>query len=214
MASTAINAQGSTVYIGSGSGSAKTITAIALGFPTLLTAAAHGFANGDVVALAGLGGANAATLNGNSYVVRNKTANTWAIDVDTTGLTITASGTATPVAFTKISNIKTFETPEASSSEVDVSNLDSTGKEFLMGLRDGGTVSLDTDYDKSDAGQVACRAAWLANPQPLKPFKILLPDATAVTFNAYVKKAPIKGGVDQALKSTIDLRVSGGVTIA
>ena len=95
MASTAISAQGSVVSIGTGAGSAKTITAIALGNPTIITSSSHGFANGDVVTIAGLTGTNAATINGQTWSVRNITTNTFAIYVDTTGLTITAAGTAT-----------------------------------------------------------------------------------------------------------------------
>ena len=90
MTSTAISAQGSVFSIGTGSGGAKTITAVTVGNPTILTSTAHGLNNGDVVALAALTGADAATLNGNSYTVLYKTANTFAVAVDTSAKTITA----------------------------------------------------------------------------------------------------------------------------
>lgn len=215
MASTAISAQGSVVYIGSGSGSAKTITSLVAGFPTIFTSAAHGFVNGDVVTLAGIGGADAALLNGQVGVVNNKTANTFAIDIDTTGKAVASTtGTATPVTWTKIANIKTFSTPEGQSTEIDVSNLDSTAKEFIMGLRDSGTISLNGDFGSADAGQVAVRAAHVANPQPLKPFKMVLPDATAFSFSAFVKKAPLSIDTDKQITTSIDLRISGSFTIA
>jgi hypothetical protein len=108
MPSTAISAQGSTLQVGNGTGAAKTITGIVIGNPTILTITAHGFANGDVVSLAGLTGTGAATLNGQSVVVRNRTTNTIAFDIDTTGLTITAAGSATPVQWTTVGNFKTY----------------------------------------------------------------------------------------------------------
>ena len=95
MTSTAISAQGSVLSIGTGSGAAKTISGISLGNPTIITATAHGFANGDVVTLAGLTGADAAVLNGQTVSVRNVTTNTFAVYIDTTGKTITPAGTAT-----------------------------------------------------------------------------------------------------------------------
>ena len=52
MASSAISAQGSVLAIGTGTGSAVTITGVAVGNPTIITAAAHGFNNGDVITLA------------------------------------------------------------------------------------------------------------------------------------------------------------------
>ena len=48
MSSTAYNAQGATLKIGTTAAS-KTITAISKANPAIITAAAHGFADGDVV---------------------------------------------------------------------------------------------------------------------------------------------------------------------
>ena len=81
--STAISAQGSLLSIGTGAGSAKTLTAVALGNPTIWTSAAHGFVNGDMVTMAGVTGVNAALFNGLTFSVRAKTTNTFALDVDT-----------------------------------------------------------------------------------------------------------------------------------
>jgi len=80
MASTAISAQGSTVQIASGTSGAKTITGVAVGNPTIITSTAHGLVNGDVVTFAGLTGTDAALLNGQTFVVKNKTTNTFAVD--------------------------------------------------------------------------------------------------------------------------------------
>lgn len=211
--STAISAQGSTLQIGTGSGGAKTITAIALGNPTILTAAAHGFANGDVVALAGLTGADAALLNGQSVTVKNKTANTWAIDIDTTGKTITASGTATPTAWTAVGNLKSFSGFDGQASELDRTNLNSSAKEIVLGLVDYGQFSVDMDYDYSDAGQAALLAAQSSGA--IKTFKLTLPDTHTASFSAYVKRLPAAGGVDQIVKrSGATLRISGAITWA
>lgn len=212
MPSTAVSAQGTTISIGSSTGVAKTITGIALGSPTIITATAHGFSNGDVVTITGLTGTNAGTVNGNSYVVKSKTANTFAIDVDTTGLTITAAGSATPVTFTAVKNINTISGFDGTSAEIDKTNLDSTAKEIGIGLPDSGQVSIDADSDDTDAGQIACRAAYQA--QTIKPFKIVLPNAKTYTFNAYVKKMSTSLGVDALVKTAIDLRITGAYTLA
>ena len=92
MPSSAISAQGSVLAIGTGTGGAKTITAMAAGSPTIFTSAAHGFVNGDVITIAALVGTAAASFNGLTFSVVSKTTNTFALQVDTTGLTYTSGG--------------------------------------------------------------------------------------------------------------------------
>lgn len=216
MASTAISAQGAVLSIGTGSGGAKTISGVAVGFPTILTASAHGFNNGDVVALAALAGANASALNGLSVTVKNKTTNTVAVDVDTTGLTITAgSGTATPTTWTVVNNVNSYTGFDGAASELDKSNLSSTAKEFMLGLVDPGQFSIEIHTDLNDAGQAALRAKQQSGA--ISNFKLVLPGAVSnltYTFTGYVKKFTQTGGVDQVVKSSVDIRISGTVTLS
>ena len=210
MASTAISAQGSVIAIGTSSGSAKTISAIALGNPTILTSTAHGLANGDVVTLSGLTGSDASYLNGLTWSVRNVTTNTFAVQLDTTGRTITAAGTATPTTFTNIANVRTFSGFDGSASEIDVTNLDSVAKEFRLGLVDPGNFTLEIDYDSANAGHVALRAKQVSGA--LSSFKLTLPNSTVIAFSAYVKKFSLGGGVDEVAKTSVELRISGAIT--
>lgn len=216
MPSTAISAQGSVFSIGTGSGGAKTITAVAVGFPTIFTSAAHGFANGDFVAFTALAGTNAALFNGLSFTVTNRTVNTFAIDIDSTGLVVTAgSGTATPTTFTQVNDCKTFSGFDGSASELDRTNLSSTAKEFLLGLVDPGQFTIEIDHDLNDAGQAALRAKQQSGV--ISTFKLVLPGAVAnltYTFTGFVKKFSVTGGVDQIVKASVDIRISGAVTLA
>lgn len=205
-----ISAQGSTLSISTGSGGAKTITAIQLGNPTILTSAAHGFANGDVVALAALTGVDAGLLNGQTLVVTNKTANTFAVNVDTTGKTITpGAGTATPNTYTKINGVVSYSGFDGAASELDTTDLDSTAMEFVSGLMDEGKFSFEKKTINTDAGQLALRAARASGA--VKSFKLVFPDAVVATFSALVKSLPAAGGVNAVLKGTVDCRITGPV---
>lgn len=213
MPSTAISAQGSKLEVSSTAGAAKTITGVAVGFPTIITSAAHGLSNGDVTTLAGVTGADAALLNGQTVVVKNKTTNTFAVDIDTTGKTVTAAGTATPLGWTKVENLVSFKGFDGQASELDVTDLDSTAKEFRLGLQDWGTFSFDVNKDFTDPGQVALDTA--KRTATLKTFKLTLPNLKTKTFDAYVKNTPLEGGVDAVLKATgVSLRITGDVTDA
>jgi len=211
MTSTAISAQGTVLSIGTGSGSAKTITVTDLGNPTILTITAHGFNNGDVVTLAGLTGADMATLNGQTVSVRNITVNTFAVYIDTTGKTITAgSGTATTTTFTPVANIKDFTGFDGAASEIDVTNMDSSAKEFRLGLVDSGQFNFNIDYDSANAGHIALRAKQVSGV--VSSFKVVLPNLSAITFQGFVKKFSLAGGVDQVAKTAVDIRITGSIT--
>lgn len=72
--------------------SPKTVTAITKANPAVVTSTAHGFSNGDKVIFEIEGGMT--QLDGNSYTVSSATANTFAIDEDSTSFTtFVASGT-------------------------------------------------------------------------------------------------------------------------
>ena len=212
MTSTAISAQGSTFAVSGSAGSAKNITGLALGFPTIVQATAHGFASGDIVTFASLVGNTA--LNGLTLVISNVTANTFAVDVDTTGgAPWTSGGTATPTTWTPIGNLTSFKGFDGTASEIDVTNIASTAKEYRLGLQDYGHFTFDVDKDFSDAGQVACDAAKRAGT--LKSFKLTMPNGKTATFSGYVKNSPLDGGVDQILKTTgVQIRITGDVVYA
>lgn len=208
MTSSAISAQGSVLSIGTGTGGAKTITAVALGNPTIITAAAHGFNAGDVVTIAGAGGST--TINGTWGVVY-KTANTFAIELDTTGgSSYTSGGTATPVVFTAIANMHDFTGFDGSASEIDVTNMSSTAKEFRLGLTDPGQFSINIDYDNTNAGHNALRSKQVSGV--LSNFQLTLPNTNVITFTGYVKKFSLAGGVDAVAKTSVDIRISGAIS--
>lgn len=210
MTSSAISAQGSTLQVSSTSGTPKNITAIALGNPTIITAAAHGFTNGDVVTLASIGGTT--VLNGVTAVVKNKTANTFAVDVDTTGgAAYTSGGTATPAAWTSVVNFKTIKGFDGKTAKLDATNLASLAKEYRAGLLDPGNFSFDVDVDVTDPGQVALQA-YRANAT-IANFKLTLPNGHTATFFGFVESFPWDGGVDALLTATVNVIITGPVTI-
>ena len=99
--------------------------------------------------------------------------------------------------------------PSGSAPVIDVSTLDSTGAEKLMGLLDEGQVTLECNLLPADAGQVACKVARLA--RTAHEAVITFSDANTATFDAFVTGYSVSGAVNQQLKVTITLEVSGAV---
>jgi hypothetical protein len=204
-----ISAQGSTLEIGTGNGAVKNITAITVGFPAVFTSVGHGFTNGTVLKLAGIGGTMAA-LNGGEHVVANATADTFALlDVNTAGLVFGVGGTATPKAYTKINGLLSFDGFDGAASDIDSTDLDSQAMEYISGLRDEGKFGFEIKVLAADNGQIALRAARTSGA--VVDMKLSLPDATVASFKALVKSIPSSGGVNALLKGKVDTKISGPV---
>jgi hypothetical protein len=211
--SDAISAQGSTLEIETGSGSPVTTVTAAVGFPTIITKTSHGLGNGDVVDLSAFAGASAALMNGQRVVVKNVTTNTLAVDIDTTGGTLTAAnGTLTPVALTEIAEVKTFSGLDGAASEIDVTHLLSTAKEYRLGLVDEGGFTFEMNRVAADAGQAAVLTS--RNAGTSKSYKLTLPNAETATFTAFAKTFPVAGSVDGVVMHNIGLRITGSVVWA
>jgi hypothetical protein len=216
MTSTAISAQGTQIQIATGTGSAVAVTGVTVGNPTVIASTAHGFNNGDAITFdSNFSGADASHLNGKTATVIYKTTNTYAVAIDTTGLTIT-TGTAhaTATSYTTVGNARTFTGLDGSATELDKTNLASSAKEIALGLVDFGQFTFEADHDNGDAGQAAVLSHYTAGT--VVGMKVILPSGTTPTasFNAFIKKFSLTGGIDAIARRSIDCRITGTVTWA
>lgn len=210
-------AKGAKLYIEGTGGSAKNITAAAAGYPTILTSSAHGLSNGDIVSIASITGTMGTDatngLNGKSFVVKNVTTNTFAIEANTVGLTYTSGGTSTPSAWTQVKELKGINPSNATVSKLDATDLDSEAMEYMAGLPDQGTLTFDINVLESDPGQAACLAKFLASENA--NFKITTASKTR-TFNAAITKWPTIPvlAVNSIQTGQAELQVNGAVTVS
>jgi hypothetical protein len=201
-----LEAQGTTLEMSSGTGDAVTITDISLANPTLLTAVAHGLSNGDVCAAASFAGDDAADINGNSYVVMYKTDDTFAIELDSTDLTITNntdSATMTPESYTEIGNILDWDLTGDTHNMIDYTTLGSTRAEEQPGIPRGSATTLAINWTSDDTGLLAAEVARAA--KTLKTWKLTYSDDAVHTFTGYVV------GINDS--GTGDDKVAGSITI-
>lgn len=147
---------------------AKAITGATQANPGVLTVAAHGYANGDWVAIAAVNGMT--QLNGQTYVVANAAANTFQIadvfgnNIDTTGFgAYTGGGTA--------SRIYTTATPW---TEADLEYLKFTQSADVMSICCWNQVS-NSSYGPRDVRRIADNN-WTVTP--MVPAPTVVPPAT------------------------------------
>lgn len=109
-----------------------------------------------------------------------------------------------------IGQVVSFNGPTGSAGKIDVTNLLSTAKEFLMGIRDEGELSLDVVYDPSDTAQAAMfadrgtrtRRGWIIK---------LSTNNQKLGGLGYCTGFSVTGAVDDAVKASLTIAITGAV---
>lgn len=124
----------------------------------------------------------------------------------TTSVTATAAGNV-------VSEVLSFTGPAPSANVIDVTNLQSTAKEKMIGLYDGGQITINTNFLVTDAGQTKLRECLAARTQG----NLMIQLSTASTSQymammAYCTGFSVSGAVDNVLKADYTITVDKGVT--
>ncbi|MEO1035227.1 MAG: hypothetical protein AAFX44_06660 [Pseudomonadota bacterium] len=114
--------------------------------------------------------------------------------------------------FTKIGNVQGFSGPSGTKPEIDVTDLDSAGKEFLAGLPDFGSVTFTGWFNEADAAQDTLWSDFVGN-SPLRNIQIVLPNTEATTLDVlgYVSELSVDTQTEQGVQLNGSIRLSGGL---
>ncbi len=132
--------------------------------------------------------------------------------IETQGFFLRIGNGDSPLTYTEVKEVKTFSGFDGAAAEIDITHLQSTAKEFLMGLQDFGNFNVDANYLATDPGQILVRDA--KDSRVIQDFEAEFSDASTATFQAFVLSAPLSGSVDAAVDTSFSLRISGDVTFA
>ncbi|MEU3600879.1 phage tail tube protein [Streptomyces sp. NPDC006798] len=121
---------------------------------------------------------------------------------------------AAPEVFTPIAHVTSVSGPGLSRNTIDVTTHQSPGAwmEFIGGLKDGGEVSIDVNYDPSDHDALV---ADFNDPDP-RSYRLLFPDPAQTTWTlrsiltGFEPSAP----VDDKLSAALTFKVSGAPVLA
>ena len=127
----------------------------------------------------------------------------------------------TTVGGVKIGQVVAYNGPSGSAGKIDVTNLGSTAKQFLMGLRDEGDISLDVIYDPSTvAGTNAHTELFLDRGTRTKRGWIIKVSTggstvgTKIGGRGFCTGFSITGAVDDAIKATMTLAITGPTVVS
>ena len=135
--------------------------------------------------------------------------------IESQGTTLSLGDGADPEVFTAIGRVVSISgVGNGSSTEIDITDLSSTGKEFLLGLKDEGEFTVTLNLDTGNTQQTALRTA--RDARTLENFELALTDTanTVISFSAYVKTFGIDVGIDDRVPLNVSLRISGAATWA
>ena len=129
------------------------------------------------------------------------------------GATLQLGSGASPQAYTTIAEVLRCGPIGSSNPEVDVTNLDSTAKEYIAGLADGNTVEFDMNWLRGNTQQASLRTSqaagstvnlrmvWQTSPLTRAQFNLVL-----LTFEMG-ETTP-----DAQVTATVSGRISGSIT--
>ena len=208
-----LDAQGTKLEMSNGDGDPITEMTAMVGYPTLLTKSTHGLTNGIVGALSAFVGDDAADMNGETVLVKYASTDTFSVDIDTTGKTLTAeNGTITPNEYVEIGNILDWDLAGDTHNMKEKTTLGSTRAEEEPGIPRGSATTLSMNWTSEDAGLLAAEVARA--DRALKTFKITYSDDAVHTFTGYVVGISDSGGVDDKVNGSITIHRTGSLTLS
>jgi len=105
-----------------------------------------------------------------------------------------------------------FNGPNMNVNIIDVTHLESTAKEKMVGLYDGGEITLNVNCIVTNGGQTKLRECLAERTQGCLMLQ-LDPSATTqkITIKGYVSGLNVSGAVDNVLRSDVTIAITKGV---
>ena len=116
-----------------------------------------------------------------------------------------------PDAFETVGEVNSFDGPSMSAPALDVTNFDSTWAEKLVGVPDGGQVTIGFNWVPGNGPQNRLREDFAAGT--LRAYRIRKADATlpAISFSAYLTAIAPSGAVNDRVTGSATFEVTGQV---
>ena len=129
------------------------------------------------------------------------------------GATLQLGSGASPQVLTTIAEVLRCGPIGSTNPEVDVTNLDSTAKEYIAGLADGNTVDFDVNWVAGNAQQEALRTAQAAGNTVFLKMVWQTSPLTNAVFNLVMLKFEIgETTPEQQVMASFSGRISGSIT--
>lgn len=127
---------------------------------------------------------------------------------DDGGVTVPGSDT-----FTAVGGIANYSGPSGSKPEVDVTELASTGKEYLGGIPDYGQVTFSGFHNEDEAQQTTLWTDFVdAADTHIRNYQLTFNDGTVYDFQGFIQELSHAIDPENGIELSGAVRVSGGLT--
>ena len=127
---------------------------------------------------------------------------------------LSTTGTAFTTGSGSVSGIITaINLGGISTAEIDVTQLSDTSKNYIMGVRDGGTVEVTVMVDTAAIPDLPTAGTSTPVSFVLR-FGAAGASGPTFTFSAYVQSVSTEAALDGAVSATYTLRISGSISVA
>lgn len=104
--------------------------------------------------------------------------------------------------------------PNQNANIIDVTHLLSTAKEKMVGLYDGGNITLNLNCVVTNDAQTKLRESLVARTKGNLMLQLsTVATSQKITQKGYVSNLSIIGAVDNVLRSDVTIEITGGVAI-
>lgn len=122
----------------------------------------------------------------------------------------TAAGSDT---FTTIGAVRSISGPSGDKGEVDVTDLASTGREFLASIPDYGEVQFTGWHDEDEATQTTLWTDFVdQSDSHIRNYRITLNDGSQYDFQGYIKALAHNVEFENGVELNGSVRITGGIT--
>ncbi len=121
-------------------------------------------------------------------------------------------GTIITVGGTAVGGVTSISRSGADRNFPDITTHDSAGgyREYVPGLKEGGTCEISGMFDAADAGQDLLRTG----SDTVQAVVITLPNTKTISFSAYIQPPSEDIPLDDAVTFTASLKITGAITYA
>ncbi|MFA6121919.1 MAG: phage tail tube protein [Sideroxydans sp.] len=198
---------GVAIAVQSALAAADTISAITKANPGVVSAAAHGMANG-AYAVHTIQGMH--QLDDMVVRVANQAAGTYELEgLNTTAFDTFSSGTAEEITFgTSLSTATSITASGGDFDFIDVTTIHDSVKKQIPGMANPATFSFENIWDPSDAGLAALKSA--SDSQAKRAFKFTFSNGKILVFTGYVGCSMLPtGGAQDVVKTSVVITMFG-----
>jgi predicted secreted protein len=132
--------------------------------------------------------------------------------INTQGCAIRISDGTSPSVFSDVEEVLSFSGPSGSRSVIDVTSLSSTGREKEVGIPDYGQVSFEINYSGLNTNHLALYDLFQSGAS--RDFQIVFDRSPEeiYSFTAFVLNFQFQTGIDDVVKASVTLEITGTVT--